>query len=90
MFEKKDYLASLNKARRKRNGKDFRFWLILAAAVLLLILAGLGIWALVRRASDASSDRPDTVQELEQQEDAGDGADSQAQAQAEAERQAQE
>ena len=92
MFEKKDYLASLNKARRKRNGKDFRFWLILAAAVLLLILAGLGIWALVRRASDASSDRPDTVQELEQQEDADDGADSQAQAQAqaEAERQAQE
>ena len=92
MFEKKDYLASLNKARRKRNGKDFRFWLILAAAVLLLILAGLGIWALVRRASDASSDRPDTVQELEQQEDAGDGADSQAQAQAQAEadRQAQE
>ena len=92
MFEKKDYLASLNKARRKRNGKDFRFWLILAAAVLLLILAGFGIWALVRRASDASSDRPDTVQELEQQEDAGDGADSQAQAQAqaEAERQAQE
>ena len=92
MFEKKDYLASLNKARRKRNGKDFRFWLILAAAVLLLILAGFGIWALVRRASDASSDRPDTVQELEQQEDADDGADSQAQAQAqaEAERQAQE
>ena len=92
MFEKKDYLASLNKARRKRNGKDFRFWLILAAAVLLLVLAGFGIWALVRRASDASSDRPDTVQELEQQEDAGDGADSQAQAQAqaEAERQAQE
>ena len=92
MFEKKDYLASLNKARRKRNGKDFRFWLILAAAVLLLILVGLGIWALVRRASDASSDRPDTVQELEQQEDAGDGADSQAQAQAQAEadRQAQE
>lgn len=49
MFDKKDYLASLNKARRKRKQNPYMMYLLIAAGVLLAILLAVGIGILVKK-----------------------------------------
>ncbi|MEG0688687.1 MAG: SH3 domain-containing protein [Hungatella sp.] len=46
MFDKKDHMSTLNKARRKRNKKDYMKYVVLIAILLGLIavVAGIGSW----------------------------------------------
>ena len=49
MFNKKDYLDSLNKARKKRNRNPYMIYFLIGGGVLLAILLAVGIGFLVRR-----------------------------------------
>lgn len=49
MFDKKDHLAMLNKARRKRNRNDYTKYLIIAAVLVVLILAVVLIGNVVKK-----------------------------------------
>lgn len=60
MFDKKDYLASLNKARRKRKQNPYMMYLLIAAGVLLAILLAVGIGILVKK-QIGSRDRKSVV-----------------------------
>lgn len=49
MFWKKDYLARLNKARKKRDNKDYTRYLIIAGAVLVVIVVAVLIGKAVKK-----------------------------------------
>lgn len=49
MFNKKDYLDSLNKARKKRNRNPYMLYFLIGGGVLLAILLAVGIGFLVRK-----------------------------------------
>lgn len=72
MFDKKDYLASLNKARRKRKQSPYMIYLMIALGALLAILLAIGIGILVKRqigARGAAGEAGQTqAEELQSQE----------------------
>lgn len=49
MFDKEDYQALLDRARKKRNQHPYTMYVVFAAAVILVILLLIGIGALVKR-----------------------------------------
>lgn len=49
MFLKKDYLARLNRARRKRDNNDYTRYLIIAGAILIVIVAAVLIGKAVKK-----------------------------------------
>lgn len=49
MFDNKDYLARLNKARRKRNNNDYIKYIIIALVVIFLIIGVILIGKLVKK-----------------------------------------
>lgn len=57
MFGKKDYMAMLNKARRKRNDKDYTRYLMIAGAILLLTVAAVMIGKAVKKQEAAAPEK---------------------------------
>ncbi|MEG0214773.1 MAG: SH3 domain-containing protein [Hungatella sp.] len=49
MFDKKDHMSTLNKARRKRNKKDYMKYVVLIAILLGLIAVVVGIGSWIRK-----------------------------------------
>lgn len=49
MFDKKDYMASLNKARRKRKQSPYLTYILMAAGILVAVLLVAGIGVLVKK-----------------------------------------
>lgn len=49
MFDNKDYLARLNKARKKRNDNGYTRYLIIAAAVVVVVVIGILIGRVVKK-----------------------------------------
>ncbi len=85
MSDKKDYMASLKKARKNRDKNDYIIYVLLAAAVLAVVLLVIG---LVRMVKKSPADAPGgTVSEAAQEETFDAEASRQA---AEASRQAEE
>ena len=54
MFLKKDYLARLNRARRKRDNNDYTRYLIIAGAILIVIVAAVLIGKAVKRPASSA------------------------------------
>lgn len=74
MFEKKDHLAMLNKARRKRNNQDYRKYLIIAGILIALIAAVALIGSAVKKQvsgtpKGTSSDAVHETQESEENQE---------------------
>ena len=59
MLEHKDYLSSLNKARKKRNQRlDPRYLVLLLAAIAAVGIIVLGVKAVKKPVSGKAADRP--------------------------------
>ena len=49
MFDKEDYQALLDRARKKRNQHPYTMYVVFAAAVILVVLLIIGVGALAKR-----------------------------------------
>lgn len=90
MFDNKDYLARLNKARKKRNDNGYTRYLIIAAAVVVVVVIGILIGRVVKKQVSGSprgvvSESSEVLEESGQDAEA---AQREAQAQAAQEEQA--
>lgn len=90
MFDNKDYLARLNKARKKRNDNGYTRYLIIAAAVVVVVVIGILIGRVVKK-QVSGSPRGVVSESSEALEESGQDAEAaqrEAQAQAAQEEQA--
>lgn len=90
MFDNKDYLARLNKARKKRNDNGYTRYLIIAAAVVVVVVIGILIGRVVKK-QVSGSPRGVVSESSEALEESGQDAEAaQREAQAQAAREEQE
>lgn len=90
MFDNKDYLARLNKARKKRNDNGYTRYLIIAVAVVVVVVIGILIGRVVKK-QVSGSPRGVVSESSEALEESGQDAEAaqrEAQAQAAQEEQA--
>lgn len=69
MFDKEDYQALLNRARKKRNQHPYTMYVVFAAGVILVILLLIGIGALVKHRLSEGAAATEPGQQVQQMQE---------------------